>query len=47
VMPGETYTVVVGGGGADTATSVTYHGGQGAVRLVWGDGSYFPDTNVS
>jgi hypothetical protein len=48
VTPGNTYTVVVGVGGAATnfGPNVTA-GTSGAVRICWGSGAAFPSTNVN
>ena len=52
VVPGETYTVVVGAGGyRDTATTGSVGfcgpGGGGAVRIIWGAGRWYPSTNTA
>jgi hypothetical protein len=48
VVPGQSYTVVVGAGGAKEAASNTFcgAGGSGAVRIIWGAGRAFPSTNT-
>jgi hypothetical protein len=43
VVPGQSYTVVVGSTG--TATNAGTHAG-GAVRIIWGSGRAFPSTNT-
>jgi hypothetical protein len=35
-----------GGGGADNSSNEHGSGGQGAVRIIWGEGRAFPSTNV-
>jgi hypothetical protein len=45
VVPGNNYTVVVGGGGSNYG--MCYTGGGGAVRVIWpGTTRSFPSTNV-
>lgn len=51
VVPGQSYTVVVGAGGVrDPGVSAGVGfcgpGGSGAVRIIWGDGRSFPSTNT-
>lgn len=48
VVPGQSYTVVVGAGGTKDpgASSFCGRGGSGAVRIIWGDGRAFPSTNT-
>jgi hypothetical protein len=51
VVPGQSYTVVVGAGGyRDTTQSAAIGyvgpGGGGAVRIIWGDNRYYPSTNT-
>ena len=45
VVPGQTYTLVVGSGGGSSTDVGT--GGGGAVRIIWGDGRAFPATNTA
>jgi len=48
VTPGNTYTVVVGVGGAATNFGFGVTAGtSGAVRICWGSGAAFPSTNVN
>jgi hypothetical protein len=48
VVPGTTYTVVVGDGGLpDVQWSYAGQGGSGAVRIIWGTGRSFPSTNTN
>lgn len=47
VVPGNTYTVVVGNGGLpDIQWDYAGQGGSGAVRIIWGTGRAFPSTNT-
>lgn len=47
VTPGQQITVVVGDSGALTGGLGEGRGGKGAVRILWGAGRAFPNTNVS
>eukprot|EP00047_Mylnosiga_fluctuans_P024645 m.166012 g.166012 ORF g.166012 m.166012 type:complete len:97 (-) comp9897_c1_seq16:77-367(-) len=51
VVPGQSYTVVVGAGGSGAGYSGNNCGGggggaSGAVRIIWGPGRAFPSANV-
>tara|TARA_R100001460_G_scaffold10888_1_gene25569 strand:- start:1959 stop:2879 length:921 start_codon:yes stop_codon:yes gene_type:complete len=51
VVPGNSYTVVVGAGGSGGASGATAGGagGEGGVRIMWGNSSYtraYPSTNA-
>jgi len=47
VTPGSAITVEVGSFGQPNApTNYSGYGGEGAVRVLWGDGRAFPSTNV-
>ena len=45
-VTGDVITVTVGGGGG-TNDRYGGRGGQGAVRVIWGDGRAFPNTNTN
>jgi hypothetical protein len=47
VVPGQSYTVVVGAGGATDGPNFSGPGGGGAVRIIWGTGRAFPSTNTA
>lgn len=48
VVPGQSYTVVVGAGGTKDPAGFSFcgNGGVGAVRIIWGTGRAFPATNT-
>jgi hypothetical protein len=43
VVPGQSYTVIVGSGGSSSSG----RGAGGAVRIIWGAGRAFPSTNTA
>lgn len=52
VIPGQSYSVLVGAGGtprgegADPGSRSGGYGAAGAVRIIWGTGRSFPSTNI-
>jgi hypothetical protein len=48
VVPGNSYTVVVGDGGLPNVQwEYAGKGGTGAVRIIWGSGRAFPSTGTT
>jgi hypothetical protein len=47
VTPGQSYTVVVGLGGATDGPNFSGNGGNGAARIIWGVGRAYPSTNTA
>ena len=47
VTPGQSYTVVVGLGGATDGHNFSGNGGNGAARIIWGVGRAYPSTNTA